>query len=154
MGNGGFNGVRLRSDHKRKTVASFLCRDLMVDWRFGTFHLRSCHSTTMSPGITRCLGPVNAICIAHVLILFGTEVVCIGIRPAANVWFSANRVGSAARIRVLKQVAGTLKGGVGAVPLSGGSRSIRFRAGCVSAVPALRDGILKERRADTSQSTS
>merc|ERR1711985_73485 len=53
--------------------------------------------------------PTNVISITDGQIFLETELFYRGIRPAVNVGLSVSRVGSAAQIKALKQVAGTLK---------------------------------------------
>ena len=53
--------------------------------------------------------PTNVISITDGQIFLETELFYKGIRPAMNVGISVSRVGSAAQIRAIKQVAGTLK---------------------------------------------
>merc|ERR1712070_283769 len=53
--------------------------------------------------------PTNVISITDGQIFLETELFYKGIRPAINVGLSVSRVGSAAQIKAMKQVAGTLK---------------------------------------------
>jgi len=53
--------------------------------------------------------PTNVISITDGQIFLETELFYRGVRPALNVGLSVSRVGSAAQIKALKQVAGTLK---------------------------------------------
>merc|ERR1712125_170145 len=53
--------------------------------------------------------PTNVISITDGRIFLETELFYKGIRPAVNVGLSVSRVGSAAQIKAMKQVAGTLK---------------------------------------------
>jgi len=53
--------------------------------------------------------PTNVISITYGQIFLETELFYRGIRPAVNVGLSVSRVGSAAQIKAMKQVAGTLK---------------------------------------------
>ncbi|KAH6976690.1 P-loop containing nucleoside triphosphate hydrolase protein [Ilyonectria destructans] len=53
--------------------------------------------------------PTNAISITDGLIFLVAEMFYNGIRPAVNVALSVSRVGSAAQLKVMKQVAGSLK---------------------------------------------
>src|ERR1700675_1763832 len=54
--------------------------------------------------------PTNVISITDGQIFLETELFYQGIRPAVNVGLSVSRVGSAAQIKAMKQVAGTIKG--------------------------------------------
>ena len=53
--------------------------------------------------------PTNVISITDGQIFLETELFFQGIRPAVNVGISVSRVGSAAQIKAMKQVAGTIK---------------------------------------------
>jgi len=53
--------------------------------------------------------PTNVISITDGQIFLETELFYKGVRPAINVGLSVSRVGSAAQLRAMKQVAGTLK---------------------------------------------
>jgi len=53
--------------------------------------------------------PTNVISITDGQIYLETELFYKGIRPAVNVGLSVSRVGSAAQIKAMKQVAGTIK---------------------------------------------
>merc|ERR1712099_39391 len=53
--------------------------------------------------------PTNVISITDGQIFLETELFYKGVRPAVNVGLSVSRVGSAAQIKAMKQVAGTLK---------------------------------------------
>jgi F-type H+-transporting ATPase subunit alpha len=53
--------------------------------------------------------PTNVISITDGQIFLETELFYKGIRPAVNVGLSVSRVGSAAQIKAMKQVAGTIK---------------------------------------------
>jgi F-type H+-transporting ATPase subunit alpha len=53
--------------------------------------------------------PTNVISITDGQIFLETELFYKGIRPAINVGLSVSRVGSAAQIKAMKQVAGTMK---------------------------------------------
>ena len=54
--------------------------------------------------------PTNVISITDGQIFLETDLFYQGIRPAVNVGLSVSRVGSAAQIKAMKQVAGTIKG--------------------------------------------
>ncbi|MCH8139432.1 MAG: F0F1 ATP synthase subunit alpha, partial [Proteobacteria bacterium] len=53
--------------------------------------------------------PTNVISITDGQIFLETELFYKGVRPAVNVGISVSRVGSAAQIKAMKQVAGTIK---------------------------------------------
>ena len=53
--------------------------------------------------------PTNVISITDGQIFLETELFYAGIRPAVNVGISVSRVGSAAQVKAMKQVAGTIK---------------------------------------------
>ena len=53
--------------------------------------------------------PTNVISITDGQIFLETELFYKGVRPAINVGLSVSRVGSAAQVKAMKQVAGTLK---------------------------------------------
>merc|ERR1712228_582350 len=61
------------------------------------------------PGDVSAYIPTNVISITDGQIFLETELFYKGIRPAINVGLSVSRVGSAAQIKAMKQVAGTLK---------------------------------------------
>merc|ERR1712151_1090693 len=60
-------------------------------------------------GDVSAYNPTNVISITDGQIFLETELFYKGIRPAVNVGLSVSRVGSAAQIKAMKQVAGTLK---------------------------------------------
>jgi flagellar biosynthesis/type III secretory pathway ATPase len=74
--------------------------------------------------------PTNVISITDGQIYLETDLFYQGIRPAISVGLSVSRVGSAAQVKAVKQVAWTTQGRSGAVPRAGGVRAIRFRPGC------------------------
>ena len=53
--------------------------------------------------------PTNVISITDGQIFLETELFCKGVRPAVNVGISVSRVGSAAQIKAMKQVSGSIK---------------------------------------------
>merc|ERR1712025_204329 len=55
------------------------------------------------------MGPTNVISITDGQIFLETELFHKGIRPAINVGLSVSRVGSAAQMKAMKQVSGTMK---------------------------------------------
>ena len=71
--------------------------------------------------------PTNVISITDGQIFLETDLFYRGIRPAINVGLSVSRVGSAAQIKAMKQVAGTHQAGARAVPRDGGLRAVRLR---------------------------
>ena len=80
--------------------------------------------------------PTNVISITDGQIFLETELFFRGIRPAVNVGISVSRVGSAAQVRAMKQVAGTHQAGTGAVSRDGGVRAVRVGPGCDDAAVA------------------
>ena len=73
--------------------------------------------------------PTNVISITDGQIFLETDLFYSGVRPAINVGLSVSRVGSAAQIKAMKQVAGSLEAGPGAVPRARGLRPVRQRPG-------------------------
>ena len=73
--------------------------------------------------------PTNVISITDGQIFLETDLFFAGVRPAINVGLSVSRVGSAAQIKAMKQVAGTHEAGAGAVPRAGGVRAVRLGPG-------------------------
>ena len=71
--------------------------------------------------------PTNVISITDGQIFLETELFYRGIRPAINVGLSVSRVGSAAQIKAMKQVAGTHQARARAVSRDGGVRAVRLR---------------------------
>ena len=63
--------------------------------------------------------PTNVISITDGQIFLETDLFYQGIRPAMNVGLSVSRVGSAAQIKAMKQVAGTIKLRTGTVSRDG-----------------------------------
>merc|ERR1711898_34109 len=63
---------------------------------------------TQAGDVSACI-PTNVISITDGQIFLETELFNSGIRPAINVGLSVSRVGSAAQIKGMKQVAGTMK---------------------------------------------
>ena len=80
--------------------------------------------------------PTNVISITDGQIFLETDLFYQGIRPAVNVGISVSRVGSAAQIKAMKQVAGTIKGELAAVPRNGGLRAVRLGPRRRDAAPA------------------
>ena len=86
--------------------------------------------------------PTNVISITDGQIFLETELFYRGIRPAINVGLSVSRVGSAAQIKAMKQVAGTHQARTRAIPRDGGLRPVRLgsrsrrRSGCWRAARA------------------
>ena len=71
--------------------------------------------------------PTNVISITDGQIFLETGLFYRGIRPAINVGLSVSRVGSAAQIKAMKQVAGTHQARARAVSRDGGLRAVRLR---------------------------
>ena len=80
--------------------------------------------------------PTNVISITDGQIFLETDLFYQGIRPAVNVGLSVSRVGSAAQIKAMKQVAGSHQGRARAVPRDGGLRAVRLRPRRRDAAPA------------------
>ena len=70
--------------------------------------------------------PTNVISITDGQIFLETDLFYQGIRPAISVGLSVSRVGSAAQIKAMKQVAGQHQGRPRAVPRTGGLRAVRL----------------------------
>ncbi len=75
--------------------------------------------------------PTNVISITDGQIFLETELFFKGIRPAVNVGISVSRVGSAAQIKAMKQVAGRIKLELAQYPRNGGLRAVRLRPRCL-----------------------
>ena len=75
--------------------------------------------------------PTNVISITDGQIFLETELFFRGIRPAVNVGISVSRVGSAAQIKAMKQVAGRIKLELAQYPRNGGVRTVRLRPRCL-----------------------
>ena len=84
--------------------------------------------------------PTNVISITDGQIFLETELFFKGIRPAINVGLSVSRVGSAAQMKAMKQVSGSLKLEL-AQYREVAARAIRFRFGCRHAI------LVEQRRA-------
>ena len=71
--------------------------------------------------------PTNVISITDGQIYLETDLFYAGVRPAMNVGISVSRVGGAAQIKAMRQVAGRAAARPGAVPRAGGLRPVRLR---------------------------
>ena len=71
--------------------------------------------------------PTNVISITDGQIFLETDLFYQGIRPAVNVGLSVSRVGSAAQIKAMKQVAGQDQRRARAISRDGGVRAVRLR---------------------------
>ena len=72
--------------------------------------------------------PTNVISITDGQLFLESELFFSGVRPAINVGVSVSRVGGAAQIKAMKQVAGPPAPGPGPVPRARGVRAVRLRA--------------------------
>lgn len=72
--------------------------------------------------------PTNVISITDGQLYLETDLFYQGVRPAISVGLSVSRVGSAAQLKAMKQVAGQLKGGTRAVPGVSSIRAVRVGA--------------------------
>ena len=86
--------------------------------------------------------PTNVISITDGQIYLEADLFNSGIRPAINVGISVSRVGGNAQIKAMRQVAGLVAVGPGAVPRAGGVRAIRLR-------PARQDRRRRSLRVDS-----
>ena len=75
----------------------------------GAGSLTACPIIETQAGDVSAYIPTNVISITDGQIFLETELFYQGIRPAVNVGLSVSRVGSAAQIKAMKQVAGTIK---------------------------------------------
>ena len=92
--------------------------------------------------------PTNVISITDGQIYLETDLFYQGVRPAISVGLSVSRVGSAAQIKAMKQVAGRLKGDLAQFRELAAFRAVRFR-------PRRQDaGAARARRAHRRDSSS
>ena len=70
--------------------------------------------------------PTNVISITDGQIYLDTDLFNSNVRPAINVGISVSRVGGNAQIKAMRQVAGRLASGPGAVSRAGGLRAVRL----------------------------
>jgi proton translocating ATP synthase F1 alpha subunit len=79
----------------------------------GNYHVQFCDglraSSTTQAGDVSAYIPTNVISITDGQIFLETELFYRGIRPAINVGLSVSRVGSAAQMKAMKQVCGSMK---------------------------------------------
>ncbi len=80
--------------------------------------------------------PTNVISITDGQIFLETALFYKGIRPAVNVGLSVSRVGSAAQIKAMKQVSGSIKLELGPIPRDGGLLPVRLGPRRVDPAPA------------------
>ena len=84
-------------------------RAAKLNVNFGSGSLTALPVIETQAGDVSAYIPTNVISITDGQIFLETELFFKGIRPALNVGLSVSRVGSAAQIKAIKQVAGTLK---------------------------------------------
>src|SRR5512135_1963372 len=84
-------------------------RAARVGERFGNGSLTALPIIETQAGDVSAYIPTNVISITDGQIFLETDLFYQGVRPAINVGISVSRVGSAAQIKAMKQVAGTLK---------------------------------------------
>ena len=72
--------------------------------------------------------PTNVISITDGQVYLEPSLFFAGVRPAINVGLSVSRVGGAAQVKAMKQVAGTLRLDLGPVSRTGRLRRFRFRS--------------------------
>jgi F-type H+-transporting ATPase subunit alpha len=85
-------------------------RAARVDEKFGNGSLTALPIIETQAGDVSAYIPTNVISITDGQIFLETDLFYQGVRPAINVGISVSRVGSAAQIKAMKQVAGKLKG--------------------------------------------
>ena len=100
----------------RRTLATFfylhsrlLERAAKLDDEFGGGSLTALPIVETQAGDVSAYIPTNVISITDGQIFLETDLFYKGIRPAINVGLSVSRVGSAAQVKAMKQVAGTIK---------------------------------------------
>jgi F-type H+/Na+-transporting ATPase subunit alpha len=85
-------------------------RAARVDEKYGNGSLTAMPIIETQAGDVSAYIPTNVISITDGQIFLETDLFYQGVRPAINVGISVSRVGSAAQLKAMKQVAGQLKG--------------------------------------------
>ena len=102
-------------------------RSARVDEKNGNGSLTALPIIETQAGDVSAYIPTNVISITDGQIYLETDLFYQGIRPAVSVGLSVSRVGSAAQIKAVKQVAGKIKA-TSPVPRTGGLRPVRQRS--------------------------
>jgi len=111
-------------------------RSARVSERYGNGSLTALPIIETQAGDVSAYIPTNVISITDGQIYLETDLFYQGVRPAISVGLSVSRVGSAAQIKAMKQVAGRIKGDLAQFRETGGVRAIWFRPGRKDAGPA------------------
>ena len=93
-------------------------RSARVGEKYGNGSLTGLPIIETQAGDVSAYIPTNVISITDGQIYLETDLFYQGIRPAISVGLSVSRVGSAAQIKAMKQVAGRVEAGPGAIPRS------------------------------------
>ena len=101
-----------------------------VDEKYGDGSLTALPIIETQAGDVSAYIPTNVISITDGQIFLETDLFYQGVRPAISVGLSVSRVGSAAQIKAIKQVAGTTQARPRAVPRTGRVRAVRLRSRC------------------------
>ena len=105
-------------------------RSARVSEKYGNGSLTALPIIETQAGDVSAYIPTNVISITDGQIYLETDLFYQGVRPAISVGLSVSRVGSAAQIKAMKQVAGRLKGDHFPPPARGGRcRAKRGRRG-------------------------